>query len=74
MVVIVAGIFLASQPRFYKTGAIKLVPPDKRGLDRRSHERIRKALRLWLKGQLIAMIVVGLLVGIGLWMLGCRLR
>ena len=29
-----------------------------------------RALRLWLKGQLIAMVAVGLLVGLGLWALG----
>ena len=29
-----------------------------------------RALRLWLRGQLIAMIVVGLLTGFGLWCLG----
>ena len=29
-----------------------------------------KALRLWLRGQLIAMVVVGLLTGSGLWALG----
>ena len=31
-----------------------------------------RALRLWLKGQLIAMVVVGLLTGVGLWLLGMR--
>ena len=29
-----------------------------------------RALRLWLKGQAIAMVVVGLMTGIGLWFLG----
>jgi predicted PurR-regulated permease PerM len=29
-----------------------------------------RALRLWLKGQAIAMVVVGLMTGIGLWLLG----
>ncbi len=32
LVVIVAGIFLATQPRFYLTGAVKLIPPGKRHL------------------------------------------
>ena len=32
LVVIVAGIFLATQPRFYLTGAVKLIPPGKRPL------------------------------------------
>lgn len=70
LVVIVAGIFLATQPRFYRTGAIKLVPPDKRTLVAEAMDESERALHLWLKGQLIAMAVVGLLVGFGLWLLG----
>ncbi|HEX6071783.1 MAG TPA: AI-2E family transporter [Sphingomicrobium sp.] len=70
LVVIVAGIFLAAQPRFYATGAIKLVPPAKRPLALEAMQESERALRLWLKGQLIAMVVVGLLTGFGLWALG----
>ena len=70
LVVIFAGIFLATQPRFYRTGAIKLVPPARRALVAESMDESERALRLWLKGQLIAMVVVGLLTGFGLWMLG----
>jgi predicted PurR-regulated permease PerM len=70
LVVLVAGIFLAAQPRFYTTGAIKLVPPARRDLALEAMQDSERALRLWLRGQLIAMIVVGLLTGIGLWALG----
>jgi predicted PurR-regulated permease PerM len=28
------------------------------------------ALRLWLKGQLVSMVVVGVLTGLGLWLIG----
>jgi predicted PurR-regulated permease PerM len=70
LVVVFAGIFLAAQPRFYRTGAIKLVPPAKRAVVAESMDESERALRLWLKGQLIAMIVVGTLTGTGLWLLG----
>lgn len=70
LVVIVGGIFLAAQPRFYKSGAIKLVPEAKRALIAGAMDDSERALRLWLKGQLVAMVVVGLLTGFGLWMLG----
>jgi len=70
LVVIFGGIFLAAQPRFYKSGAIKLVPPAKRELMAEAMDHSERALRLWLKGQLIAMVAVGMLTGIGLWMLG----
>jgi predicted PurR-regulated permease PerM len=70
LVVIFAGIFLATQPRFYRTGAIKLVPPARRALVAEAMDESERALRLWLKGQLIAMVAVGLLTGFGLWLLG----
>ena len=70
LVVIFAGIFLATQPRFYRTGAIKLVPPARRALVAEAMDESERALHLWLKGQLIAMVVVGLLTGFGLWLLG----
>ena len=31
-----------------------------------------RALRLWLKGQLMAMIVIGVMTGAGLWLLGVQ--
>ncbi len=70
LVVLAAGIFLAAQPGFYLAGAIKLVPAGKRPLVGEAMDESERALRLWLKGQLMAMVVVGLLVGLGLWALG----
>ena len=70
LVVLFGGIYLAAQPRVYKSGAIKLVPAAKRGLVAEAMDESETALRLWLRGQLIAMIVVGLLTGTGLWLLG----
>lgn len=70
LVVLFGGIFLAAQPRFYRTGAIKLVPPGQRGVVAEAMDESETALRLWLKGQLIAMVAVGTLTGAALWMLG----
>jgi predicted PurR-regulated permease PerM len=67
VVVIFAGIYLATQPNFYRIGAIKLVPPAKRKIAAEAMLESERALRLWLKGQAIAMVVVGTLVGLGLW-------
>jgi predicted PurR-regulated permease PerM len=70
LVVVFAGIYLATQPNFYRIGAIKLVPPTRRKIAAEAMLESERALRLWLKGQAIAMVVVGLLTGIGLWALG----
>jgi predicted PurR-regulated permease PerM len=70
LVVIFAGIYLATQPNFYRMGAIKLVPRARRKIAAEAMLESERALRLWLKGQAISMVVVGLLTGIGLWALG----
>lgn len=70
IVVIFAGIYLATQPNFYRIGAIKLVPPAKRKIAAEAMLESERALRLWLWGQGIAMVVVGTLIGAGLWVLG----
>jgi predicted PurR-regulated permease PerM len=70
IVVIFAGIYLATQPNFYRAGLIKLVPPQRRKIAAEAMLESERALRLWLKGQAIAMVVVGLLTGLGLWFLG----
>jgi predicted PurR-regulated permease PerM len=70
MVVIFGGIFLALQPMLYRTGAIKLVPEQKRALVADAMVHSERALGLWLKAQLISMTIIGLLTGLGLWLLG----
>lgn len=70
LIVIFGGIFLAAQPNFYRTGAIKLVPQARRALVGEAMIDSERALRLWLRGQLAAMVVVGLMTGIGLWLIG----
>lgn len=70
LVVLFGGIFLALQPRFYRTGAIKLVPSRQRSVVAEAMDESEGALRLWLKGQLIAMVAVGTMTGVAMWALG----
>lgn len=70
LLVIVAGVFLAAQPQLYRTGLLKLIPARRRGLAAEALEESGTALTLWLKGRLVAMAVVGLLTGLGLWLIG----
>jgi predicted PurR-regulated permease PerM len=70
ILVLVGGIYLAANPAVYRIGAIKLVPPKARGIAAESLDDLGRALRLWLEGQLIAMVLVGLLTGVGLWLIG----
>jgi predicted PurR-regulated permease PerM len=70
LIVFFGGIFLAAEPRLYGIGLIKLIPPAKRQLVAEAMNESDRALRLWLKGQLWAMILIFLLTWLGLWLLG----
>ena len=70
LLILVGGIFLAASPRFYRAGMLKLVPPAQRDLTASALEDSGKALRLWLRAQLLTMAGVGLATGLGLWLVG----
>ena len=70
LIVFFGGIFLAAQPRLYGIGTIKLIPAAKRSLVAEAMEESDRALRLWLKGQLWAMILIFLMTLVGLSLLG----
>jgi predicted PurR-regulated permease PerM len=67
---VIGGVFLAADPEKYLKGIIKLLP-------RQHHDHVEDALRaagralkLWLLAQLVSMTLVGVLVGIGAWIIG----
>lgn len=70
LLVVVGGIYLAAQPALYRSGVLKLFPAGSRATLGEALDASGHALKLWLGGQLLAMAVVGVLTGIGLWLLG----
>jgi predicted PurR-regulated permease PerM len=71
LVLIVFGaIFFAAQPQLYRQGLLFLFPKHRRPLLDEAIGDAGRALRLWLQGQLISMVIVGVLTGIGLWLAG----
>src|SRR6185312_8601640 len=70
VLVLVAGVYLAAQPRLYIEGSIRLLPERGRGDARRVVDECGALLRRWLFAQLVAMVSVGILFGVGLWVLG----
>lgn len=70
VLVVFGGIFIALNPGIYRTGLIKLIPPSARSNAATALDDSRNALRLWLKGRLLAMALVGVLTGAGLWLIG----
>lgn len=70
LLILVGGVFLAASPRFYRIGAVKLVPEGSRNQLWSALEASGTALQLWLKAQLLTMLLVGTVSGIGLWLIG----
>jgi predicted PurR-regulated permease PerM len=67
--VLFAGLYIAAQPELYRSGFLKLVPPQDRARIDATLVRCGVFLRNWLLGQLIAMVVVGTLTWAGLQLL-----
>lgn len=70
LLMLFGGLYLAAQPRLYMSGLLSLVPPARRKRADRLARAIAEALRHWLVGQLIAMLLVGVLTTTGLLLLG----
>lgn len=70
VLVVLAAYFLAVSPGAYREGLVRLVPPSRRSAVENALVQCGASLRLWLRGQLISMVIVGTLVGVGTWLLG----
>jgi len=68
--VVVMAIYLAFRPSLYQEGILALVPPQHRSFARAILLDLAATLRAWVVAQLIAMVVLAVLTGIGLWLLG----
>ena len=70
LLVIVAGMFLAAHPVQAREGLLSLAPKPNRPRLREVLDACGAALRGWLKAQLVSMVLVGSLVGVGLAIIG----
>jgi predicted PurR-regulated permease PerM len=70
VIVIVAGIYIAISPGVYREGLVKLFPKSYQGQIAATLDDAGEALRSWLGGQLLAMIMVGILIAVGLAVVG----
>ncbi len=72
VIVLFLSLYLLAEPRMYEEGVIKLFPIWYRDRLRFIIDRIDFTLRLWLQGQLLLMVIVGVLTWIGLAILGIQ--
>ena len=73
LIIFFVGIYLAAQPGLYIKGVLTLVPPSKRPRGRAVIQELGRTLELWLLGKGLSMILIGILSGVGLYLLGVPL-
>ncbi len=64
------AIYLAAQPHLYRRLCLRLVPPSYRAKAEHLLDQTGHVLLHWLLGQLVVMLTIGTLSGLGLWALG----
>lgn len=70
VLVFVAGIYIALNPKLYREGFLALVPPGRTKAAGAALDEAGLALGNWFSGQLIAMVMVGAMAIVGLWLIG----
>jgi len=70
ILLIIGAMFFAIEPRRYRDGLLLLAPRDKRDAFRDAFDDLGRNLRLWLRAQIILMILMGVSIGVGLWLSG----
>jgi predicted PurR-regulated permease PerM len=73
IILIFIGFYLSFQPGLYLEGLIRLFPEERRAKVRDVSDTLAVSLKWWLIGRLLSMLVLGVMVGIGLWILGVPL-
>jgi predicted PurR-regulated permease PerM len=73
LLILFVGVYFAADPNLYRNGALRLLPPRRRARVRRALDDAGVALRKWLVAQIIVMVAVGVMTGIGLALLGIPL-
>jgi predicted PurR-regulated permease PerM len=72
-IVLFVGIYLAAEPEPYQRGLLRLFPIARRQRAGEVMFATGYTLRWWLFGQILAMLIVGLTMGIGLSIIGVPL-
>jgi len=73
VVVLALGLMLAAQPQVYREGFLCIVPPSRRSRAKAVFKEIGSTLQWWLIAKFIAMVIVGILTWLGLFLLGVEM-
>jgi len=70
---VLVGLYMAADPTLYRRGFLRLVPIRFREHTGDILDELHETLRAWLVGTFAVMIIVGVLITTGLWLLGVPL-
>ncbi|MCJ8210576.1 AI-2E family transporter [Mucilaginibacter sp. RS28] len=69
-IIMFLGIFFTIQPDLYKKGIVRLIPRRGQQKARDVLDRLSFVLKGWLKGMMVAMVLIGVLTFVGLTIIG----
>ncbi|TWR27044.1 AI-2E family transporter [Mucilaginibacter achroorhodeus] len=69
-IIMFLGIFFSTHPSLYKDGIVKLFPLQNKPLARKVIDRTSQALKGWLKGMMLSMVLIFVMITTGLWIIG----
>jgi predicted PurR-regulated permease PerM len=72
-VIVFTGLYFAANPSLYRRGVLHLTPPAAREQVEHAMDRMVGDLGHWLRGVLLAMLSIGVVWGLGLWVIGIPL-
>ncbi|RPH44446.1 MAG: AI-2E family transporter [Burkholderiales bacterium] len=73
VIALAVGLFLAAGPGVYVGGLMRLVPPARRHRTGEVLEAVQASLSAWLLAKIVAMLAIGVLTTLGLWLIGIDL-
>lgn len=73
IIILFVGLYCAAEPTLYVDGLTRLFPLARRPRVHDVFEVVVQNLRWWLLGQVFAMVCVGVITGVGVWLVGAPL-
>lgn len=67
------GVYVASEPKTYRSGLLRLIPPGRRERAGEVLTEMGSQLRWWLLGRFASAAIIAVLSGVGLWVIGIPL-
>ena len=73
LLMIIVGIYLAADPPVYINGVVRMFPPRRRMRVRQIIDAVGEAMRKWLYGMTLDMLLLGVMTFVGMWAIGVPL-